>query len=123
MSNVLYEKRWDKRIEFAGDEDSNPDYTAAYRLKKAKRMAVNMPTIEANCPIQKINIHFMRSALVDSIFFSRRVISSVRRFSNFSSTVSTVYAWLRFSTLSSISTRALAPSSVKAFPVIFLVWQ
>jgi hypothetical protein len=25
MSNVLYEKRWDKRIEFAGDGDSNPD--------------------------------------------------------------------------------------------------
>ena len=97
--------------------------TAAYRLKKEKRMAVNTPTMEANCPIQKINIHLMRSALVDLIFFSRsertdsilissRVISSVRRFSNFSSTVSIVCIRLRSSTLSSISTRAFAPSSV-----------
>jgi len=35
-------------------------------LKKAKRMALKMPTIEATCPIQKMNIHLMMSVFVSA---------------------------------------------------------
>lgn len=65
----------------------------SYFLKNAKRIAVKAPTMDANCPIQKMNIHLIISAFVSarSVFvatFSSKVALLV------SSAVSTASAIL-----------------------------